>query len=240
MKQFYCPDISDKRLYFACTELSSLGYKKVDDVFAADFVVLGINPSICELGEDIPIFAGNVSGNNVFDYTKDESFALSNAYLTAEAAMAEMITNSESSLINSRILITGYGRIAKALHKYLSQFTTDITVCARSTEQRQLAVLNGAKAIDISQLVTTDGFDYLLNTIPHPIINKKELEALNVGCTIFDLASFPGGVDKHFARQKGISLYVSRGLPGKYSPSAAGRIIAHSIDRMITEGKVIV
>ena len=78
----------------------------------------GVNPPSLDAYRDFHICAGNVSGDNVFDYTKNERFAAENAFYTAEAAVCIACQNSDLSLVNSNVLILGYGRIAKALHRF--------------------------------------------------------------------------------------------------------------------------
>lgn len=233
--RFFTPDLSDKRIEFAAKSLQDMGYINTDSEDKADFVLLGVNPAGTLLKHDIPCFAGNVSANNIYDYTKNEMFALKNAYLTAEGALSLAIEGSSKSLINSRILITGYGRIAKALHKYLAPFTNDITVCARSIDAQTLAQMNGAKAVNFDSLQDKSEYDFIFSTVPHPVFNETELAAIKKDAVIIDLASFPGGVDVHFAKHFGLNLIVARGLPAKYSPESAGKVVAQTVDTMVRE-----
>ena len=234
---FITPSLSDKRIVYAADYLEDKGYKRVNKTDNADFVLLGVNPDIDLLEYHIPVFAGNVSKDGVSDYTKDEAFAIKNAYLTAEAAVALAIQKSGFSLINSSVLITGYGRIGKALHHYLSVFTNDITVCARKDSARSLAVQTGAKAYNFDILNERNNYSLIFNTVPHPVFNDKELSLINKDTLIIDLASFPGGVDVHFAKNQGLGLIVARGLPSLYSPISAGYVVGETADRLIKEGK---
>ena len=97
-------------------------------------------------------------------------------------------------LAGTRAVILGYGRIGKALHKYLNTFTKNITICARSEEARCCAFLNGAESIDFLKLNNLIKFDYIINTVPHPVLNKKELSSVSKSALLIDLASFPGGI----------------------------------------------
>ena len=229
--RFYAPDKSDKRMEYAAKALENMGYTESEN---ADFLLFGVNPKM-EKEYDIPCFAGNVSGKNIYDYTKDELFALENAYLTAEGAIALTVSSSKQSLKNSEVLITGYGRIGKALHQYLLPFTKNITVCARSGEALTLAKISGADTITFADLVNSKRFDYIFNAVPHPVFNEKELKSISNDCLLMDLASFPGGVDRHFAKFLGVNLQIAGGLPAKYSPKAAGEIVAKTVDRMFKE-----
>ncbi len=234
-KQFFTPDLSDKRITFASGYLQDMGYIQSKNAGSADFVLLGINPKGNMINQSIPCFAGNISANNVYDYTKNEVFALKNAALTAEGAIDIAISNSDISLINSKVLIAGYGRIGKALHRYLMPFTSNITVCARNDNALCMAEINGAKTIGFSDLKNNNGYSFIFNTVPHPVFNEAELAALKKEAVLIDLASFPGGVDVHFSKHMGINLIVARGLPAKCSPKSAGKVVAETVDIMVRE-----
>ena len=139
------------------------------------------------------------------------------------------------SIVNSPVLICGFGRIGKALFRFLESFTKDITVCARNADVRTLCNNLGAKTIEFDELKNKSDFLFIFNTVPHPVFNEKELEAINKEALLTDLASFPGGVDLHFAKHFNINLITARGLPAKYSPKSAGIIVANTIIKMIKE-----
>lgn len=229
MTNFYVASFDDKRVAYASDYLQEFGYKAVNNLSKADFVLTGVNPPSLDAYRDFHICAGNVLDDNVFDYTKNECFAAENAYYTAESAVCIACQNSDLSLVNSNVLILGYGRIAKALHRFLTPYTSHITVCARNGVQRTTAVMNGASAITLDELTEQNNFDFVFNTIPHPIINERELRLFKKDTLLVDLASFPGGIDVHFAESLGLNLIVARGLPAKYSPKSAGKTVAKAV-----------
>ena len=233
MKKIYSPDSSDKRLFFAQKELEGKGFSFTKKEENADYILLGINPDKKHLSYKKPIFAGNANG--VYDYTKNEVFAIKNAYLTAEAAIALAISRSEKSLVNAPVLIVGFGRIGKALKRLLEPFTRDITVCVRNEAAAGYAACEGASAIGFESLKSCEKYSFIFNTVPHPVFNEAELKSIDKDTLLIDLASFPGGVDKHFAKHFEINLIEARGLPGKYSPEAAGKIVAETIINIIKE-----
>lgn len=235
--KFLCPDLSDKRIEFAKEYLEKVGYEAVNDVNNADFVLLGVNPEKSLLNYTIPIYAGNIFGDNIYDYTKDEDFAIKNAYLTAEGAVALAVSSSEKSLFDASVLLVGYGRISKALHKLLNNYSNNITVCARSQNQRTLATCNGANTIDFEQLCQKNDYDFIFNTVAHPVFNEQELLFVKKDALLLDLASFPGGIDKNFAKSYNLNLLIARGLPAKYSPYNAGVVVAQTVDNMLKGGK---
>lgn len=226
MNKFYTPDLSDKRMSFAKSELENMGYKSTQNIDDAEFLLIPPNNKN---------YVGDV---RVPRYYNDEEFLLENAYLTAEGAVATAINESDASIIHSNVLIIGYGRIGKALHHYLSSFTKNITVCARNENQRALARCDGANGVNFDALTIKNNYDYVFNTVPFPIIADKQLSALKPDCLIIELASLPGGVDKHMAKLKNIRLIEARGLPAKCSPKTAGILLAKAVHKVIREGNI--
>lgn len=238
MTYFYTVEDTDKRLQYAKQYLEANGFISAKTPEKADFILMGINPKDFISYTSKPVFAGNVSACNVYDYTKLEAFALENAYLTAEGALALAVNESKRSLVNSKILILGYGRIAKALCSYLKAFSKEITICARNENQLLSASLNGFNTINFDELKIRNDYDFVFNTVAHPVINEFELRALKKDCLVIDLASFPGGVDKMFARALNINLIEARGLPARFSPETAGEVVAKAVISMIKGGLV--
>lgn len=226
MNKFYLPDLTDNRMLFAKSELENIGYRAVNKAENADFILVA---------------PGNEQYKNhsaVINYFDDEEFLLKNAFLTAETAIGLAIVNSVIGLAGSTVLILGYGRIAKALQKYLSSLTSSITVCARNEASRTEAQCRGAEAIDFEHLTDLEKFDYVFNTIPFPVFTKNELSLLNKDCVLIELASLPGGIDKHYAELSGLNYIAGGRLPARYAPKEAGVLVAHAVDKMIREGRV--
>lgn len=235
-KSFTMPYMTDDRLVYAKEYLLSKGYLYTDSVETADFVVLPIPAKkfMFDNLEDKAVFygAGDYKG---FDYNKIRSFLLENAFLTSEGAIALYKENSNVSIYNSKVLITGYGRIAQALHKALLAMGADVTVCSRSKESVALAKFNAANHITFDELKNKNSFDIVFNTVPHIIFTKAELDALNDDAVLIDLASFPGGVDTLYANARGIKLIDGKRLPSRYSKKSAGLLIGKTVHQIIKE-----
>ncbi len=231
--KFITPDLSDERIKYAAKHLESKGFNHIEKERFSDFVLLGVNPNEELLSFDKTVFAGNVKSEGVYDYTKSEVFAIKNAFLTAEGTIALATQSSKRSLINSNVLITGYGRIGKALHRLLHAYTGNITVCARSNEQRALAHSSNADTISFDSLTDNGKYDFIFNTVPHPVFTGRELYSVSKDAVIIDLASFPGGVDKHIARVRELNLITAKGLPAVYSPESAGCVLGEAVIEII-------
>lgn len=236
LKKFCVPYLIDDRLNFTSDYLVKRGFELVDDAKKADFVVLPIpvKAYMLEPYQDKVIFYGAGSFDG-FDYNKREDFLLKNAYLTSEGAVALLKENTDDCIYDSNILITGYGRIARALHRVLSAMGANVTVCCRSDKDVTAARFSGSSVIGFDNLKKENNFDYIFNTVPHLIFTKNELDAVNKDTLIIDLASFPGGVDTHYAKAKGIKLVDGKKLPSRYSKAAAGELIGQTIEKIIME-----
>ncbi|MCM1115418.1 MAG: NAD(P)-binding domain-containing protein [Clostridium sp.] len=236
MKTFATPYLTDERISWASDYLKNAGYAHIIDIERADFILLPI-PSKDYMFDGLEnklVFYGTGKHKGI-DYNQNEAFLLENAYLTAEGAVALLKNNSDKSIYGSDILITGYGRIAKALHKALQALGANVTICSRKEESKIEAMHNGASHITFNALCTSNHFDVVFNTVPHIVFTKKELEKFNKDTLLIDLASFPGGVDTLLAKSNNIKLIDGRRLPSKYSKISAGILIGKTVDKIIKE-----
>ena len=192
------------------------------------------------------IYAGAVSaearrqaeqlGLRVVDYCADEALAVRNAVPTAEGALALAIEHTDGTIMGSRVLICGYGRIGKILSERFRLLGADVFVSARRPEALSWISAFGMKPLKTGELYYTElDFDIIVNTVPHMIIDRRLISRVKNGCVIIDLASLPGGVDLDAAKEMGIKALRALSLPGKTAPSAAGRIILSTIENMLDE-----
>lgn len=174
------------------------------------------------------IFAGVVPAHlleRITDYNQDESFQLSGAIATAEAAIAILIQELPITLFGAKCLIIGNGRIGKALGARLSSLGTQVTISARKKADWS--------AIEAQNLRTDHtglyhhGFDYdcIINTVPAPVLSAAQLEQVPKTCLLMDLASKPGGLDWQACEALGLKAIHALALPGKTAPITSGLAI---------------
>ena len=175
---------------------------------------------------------------NIYDYAKSERFSQRNARLTAEGTLSQMIAKSSGTLYGSKVLIVGGGKIANAIVPLIKPFTDDITVAARRDGVRQQFLQMGCKAIDTENL-SLFGFDYIINTVPYPLIDENVLKTAKLDAVMLDLATKPCGIDFDAAEKLNISAYLLPGVPGKCSPYAAARVIADEIETILKGNDII-
>ena len=173
---------------------------------------------------------------NCYDYNKRDDFKYKNAILTSEGAIALYKENSNKAIYGSNILITGFGKIGKSLCNVLKAMGSKLTVCARSDIDKAQAKTIADKVIDFKAL-QCQNYDIIFNTVPAIYFTKKEIDTFKNDIKYIELASFPGGIDKHYAKIKSIDIIDGSKLPSRYSKISAGYLIGETIDKMIKEGK---
>ena len=173
-----------------------------------------------------------------FDYGKCETLAVINSALTAEGAVAIAVSELPKSLFGMKCLITGYGRVAKALSERLAAFHTDVFVAARKEADLAWIRERGMTPIKISELSSIGGIECIFNTVPSIVIGKEEIENLSKDTVIIELASLPGGIDRESAKLRGIKVIDAPSLPGKTAPKTSAEIIYDAIKEIMKGEKV--
>lgn len=173
----------------------------------------------------------------VYDFFNDEELTLENALLTAEGAVEIIISETDSAIKGSNIIILGFGRVGKACAKAFSALGANITVSARSLKAREEARALGYHACELTVKDALEHADTVINTIPEMVLSRAELEILPKSAVILDLASKPYGTDFTAAKELGIKALTAPGLPGKTAPKTAGQLIAETIIRTVEEGE---
>ncbi|MFI3207454.1 MAG: dipicolinate synthase subunit DpsA [Clostridia bacterium] len=164
---------------------------------------------------------------NLEDYYKKEELAIYNAIPTAEGAIALAIENHDGILNSSNCLVTGFGRIGKALTKILIGMGANVDVASRKNEDFAMTKLVGARAIKYKNIEKK--YDIIFNTVPVEVVGKDILNFQNNETIIIELASLPGGIDRKTALLKGIKIIDAQSLPGKVAPMASAEFIKETI-----------
>ena len=182
----------------------------------------GCPPALCALCEKRAL--------RLYDLLSDEDFALKNAQLTAESAIALLAQSTDGSVYGARALVTGYGRCAMYAARLLRALGARVTVCARSPRQRALAELDGHFAASLDGLKAAAGCaDFIINTVPTKLFGEGEFGAAKRGAVFMELASLPAEPAGTLAENAGLKYIHAGGLPGKYSPNTAGELIAKHV-----------
>jgi dipicolinate synthase subunit A len=169
-----------------------------------------------------------------YDLLKEESFSILNAIPTAEGAIQIAMENSPITLHGSKALVLGYGRIGKSLSRMLKGIGAHVSVGARKDQDLAWLRERGFEPIHINSLgKVLASQNFIFNTIPYLILDKKALKKVNKDALIIDLASYPGGTDFEAAKDLGIRARLDLSLPGKVAPQTAGKIILDTMLKLV-------
>lgn len=191
------------------------------------------------------IFGGMVSaalkeelsryGLKAVDYFLDEALNEYNAVLTAQGLLKTVLDNIQVSL-SGRVLITGYGRVGRAAARLFSSCSAQVTVAVRSARDRARALCDGMEAVSFPQLKSRIFiYDIIINTVPAQVIDKSLVRSVRDDALMLEAASAPYGIDGNAAVNYNKKLIACPGLPGKYTPVSAGKIIADTVIRLYSE-----
>lgn len=170
---------------------------------------------------------------DVRDYYLREDLLVGNAFLTAEGAVALAITEHPGSLGGSRCLVTGFGRIGKALCVMLRGLGARVDCCARRSEQLTAIRALGCQPLEYGGIA--DEYEVIFNTVPTPVLGEAALARQGKDTLLLELASAPGGFDLPAAERLGLTIVNAPGLPGRMSPKAAGLLLKDTILKMMEE-----
>lgn len=171
-----------------------------------------------------------------FDYFNIETVAVKNAIPTAEGAVMTAMEESERTLFGSKNLVLGYGRCGKILANTLKGLGADVSVSYRNEKDFAYISAYNLKPVKLDELEKIAGnFDFIFNTIPALILNKRVLKQVSKEAVIIDIAQAPGGVDFNYARDIGIRALYCPGLPGRVAPFTAAEILMEATYAIISE-----
>lgn len=174
-------------------------------------------------------------GLAVYDLLRRRDYTVGNAALTAEGAIALLLQESESSLLGSHILLTGWGRVASLLAPRLRSLGAYVTVAARKAGDRATAEALGLGSCRFEELGRIlEDVDLVVNTVPAPVLSREHLDLLRPGTLLLELASEPG-FDREAAAEKKLRPLYAPGLPGQFAPDAAAALIWDTVGAIMRE-----
>ncbi|MBR3133276.1 MAG: dipicolinate synthase subunit DpsA [Clostridia bacterium] len=170
------------------------------------------------------------------DLLKREELVVLNTISTAEGTIQILMEETQRTLHGSNILIMGFGRVGKVLAKMLDGIGANVTCEARKDSDIAWIKAYGYKPIHLSEVNQELGkFDIIINTIPFTILDDERLGYVKKDCTIIDLSSNPGGVDRNSAKRRGLKLIWALSLPGKVAPITSAEFIKETIGHILKE-----
>jgi len=175
-------------------------------------------------------------------YFDDEELAVSNAYLTAEGALAEIIRVMSRILPDLRVAVLGFGRVGRAMSRILLRNGSEVCIVSREQSERVAASNFYRCVFDFESFKPhLAEFDVIVNTVPSVVLGVDELQRVKKDCFILDLASKPYGVDFEAVKDLDVNAVLLSGIPGKTAPQTAADLIKTSVFKTlnIKETKVV-
>lgn len=161
-----------------------------------------------------------------YDFMLDEPITLYNAVSTAEGAILEALLHKNTNLHMSHTLVLGYGRCGKVLADRLKGLHACVTICSNDANELALACALGFETLHLSNLCRKICcYEYIFNTIPARVLNRRCLEKTAPNAIIIDIASNKTGADYDIAEKLNVNIHFCPGLPGKYAGESCAKYL---------------
>ncbi len=170
------------------------------------------------------------------DLLKREELTVLNTISTAEGTIQLAMEETQRTIHGSKILVMGFGRVGKVLAKMLYGIGADVSCEARKDSDIAWIKAYGYTPVHLSELENKLGeYDIIINTIPFLILDENRLNYIKKDCTIIDLSSNPGGVDRKAAREKNLKAIWALSLPGKVAPLTSAQFMQETLYHILKE-----
>ncbi|MEE0967922.1 MAG: dipicolinate synthase subunit DpsA [Clostridia bacterium] len=176
------------------------------------------------------------------DLFDDSEYLCHNADITAEGAVSLLMKELDMTIDGANILVCGYGRIGKSLSAKLTALGANVTVAARRSADRLLALERGIRHIDHINYSRkgifdiTKSYDAILNTVPSWVFEDSNSSLLKDSVYI-ELASPPYGGEAEFMKKNCGKYILAPGIPGKYAPMSAAKAMYMSLPLLYRKGE---
>ncbi|MBQ9657711.1 MAG: dipicolinate synthase subunit DpsA [Clostridia bacterium] len=199
---------------------------------------LNIDEVLSKIKKEQKIFVGAIQNNikekykdlQIIDLMKLEEVAVLNTIATAEGTIEIAIRETQKNIQGSKILVLGFGRVAKVVAQKFKALDAKVTCAARKQEDFAWIETLGLEYTNINQLNEEIGkYDIIINTVPELILKEEQLKNVQKQTLLIDLASKPGGIDFEVAKKLELKCIWALALPGKVAPISTAEILVKSI-----------
>lgn len=242
-------ELKDKRNNYVYKTLQDLGFNVKEFEFQNcskdDIVIFSPAKKISieeanKFSNEITIFAGNLNDDtkNILKNKKikfvnmieDEQFVVDNAKLTAEGVLEHIISDTEKSIFENKILILGFGRCGKEILNLLNKLNLNVSMV--TFNKNKLDSIKNKTYFEFEFLKDLKNFDIIINTIPAKIIKDEMLDYFNDDAVILEIASI-NCLNKDSINSKSFKYILCPALPMVFSAESAGKIMFESIIRTL-------
>ena len=171
----------------------------------------------------------------IVDLMKNEELTIFNTIATAEGTIQVLMENTDKILQGMKVLVLGFGRVAKVVARKLEGLQMDLTCAARRSSDLAWIETYGYLSENIYDLKELSKYDVIINTVPSLIIGENQLEKVKKDVIIIELASYPGGIDFEKAKERNIKVISAMGLPGKVAPESSALYVKRAVSNILKE-----
>lgn len=241
-------DTQDKRNQHVLKLLQNAGKKAyvyleyINKIEQGDIIIFSpakkfIYEEVINFCPNVTIYCGNIPQDlleilinkqiKIFNYLEDESFSIKNAKLTAEGVLALILTHTEKSITELKVLFLGGGRITKASAILLQKLGTYVAVASYNIKDYENAEYYSNKTYFQGSFIKDLGeYDVIVNTRPFNYITEQMINKISASTLFMETASVKSiGEDKKY----NFTYLPAPALPQKYACLSAGKIIADKI-----------
>ena len=201
------------------------------DIKKYDIIVLpmkGVSDSdflnlLKESKETVTIYTGVVGklcdiNRQVVSFLDDDEIRNQNDDLTVDGIMDYL-----NNIKYQKVCILGFGHIGRKLYNKLIDYK-DVMVGVILKNDKEELMEYGFYTTDVNRMANVfNNSDIIINTVPAHIISNRISE--NLQTPILDIASYPHGIDSSIVQKNKLDYYLYLGIPGKYNPDMAGKIL---------------
>lgn len=210
-------------------------YNNETDISKYDIIILpmkGISDTksleiIRNSKENVIIYTGlknnlEYLNRNVISFLDDNNIKDENDNITVDGII-EYLKNIESD----KICLLGYGHIGKKLYQKIKDKIVSIGIIEEDDklELGDISFYTTDKTIMQEKL---NNSDLIINTVPQNIITYEMASDLKT--PILDIASSPYCISKEIIDEFQLNYFNYSGIPGKYDPKRAGKILYKKIN----------
>lgn len=178
--------------------------------------------------EDVIIYTGLKNNleklnRNIVSFLDDGEIKEANNNITVDGIIDYVKKNK-----SDKICLLGYGNIGKKIYQRLQDKIVGVGII-KLLDKIELGDIAFYTSDYMKMIQALNNSDLVINTVPENIITDQIAEFLDT--KILDIASSPYGVSKKVVDKYNLDYYLYSGIPGKYDPNKAGKILLKKIKR---------
>ncbi len=240
---------TDLRQKSICNFLESKKFTKVseENLNTADIVILPFIYSkeqllldqsfFNNLKNNVTVYTGGVNlelkklftdnNINLITIMEQKEISILNSIPTAEGVLYHILDTINTCILDSNILVLGYGICGSEIANKLNLLGATVTTIENCNIRKSMAKIKGIGIIEEKDIINNN-YNIIINTIPHKVITSETLSKIN-NTIILDIASPPYGFNTEEIDNKKHIYKRLGGLPSKFGVEYSGKNIGNFI-----------